>query len=152
MRLLVIGGTRFVGRHLVDAALARGDAVTLFNRTTAGIAVIHDRNPLFVTLQNGSIRNGYTARLINKELQPRHYAISVEGIDGAWVEAVGVPPDLNGHPIVAVRPDTTQEVRLLVHTPAGSDLAESTPITFRIRDVKTGEEDTVSDNFKAPAK
>ncbi len=32
MDLLVIGGTRFVGRHLVEAALARGDRVTLFNR------------------------------------------------------------------------------------------------------------------------
>jgi 2'-hydroxyisoflavone reductase len=32
MRLLVLGGTSFVGRHLVEAALARGDAVTLFNR------------------------------------------------------------------------------------------------------------------------
>lgn len=32
MKLLIIGGTRFVGRHLVDAALARGDQVTLFNR------------------------------------------------------------------------------------------------------------------------
>ena len=27
-----MGGTRFVGRHLVDAALSRGDRVTLFNR------------------------------------------------------------------------------------------------------------------------
>ena len=139
----------YTGIILFVAALM---AVTLFNRTTAGISVIHDRNPLFVTLQDGSIRNGYTARLINKELQPRHYAISVEGIDGAWVEAVGVPPDLKGHPIVAVRPDTTQEVRLLVYTPAGSQLGETTPITFRIVDVKSGEEDTVSDNFKAPAK
>lgn len=32
MKLLVVGGTRFVGRHLVEAALARGAAVTLFNR------------------------------------------------------------------------------------------------------------------------
>lgn len=32
MKLLVIGGTRFVGRHLVEAALARGHEVTLFNR------------------------------------------------------------------------------------------------------------------------
>lgn len=35
MRLLIIGGTRFLGRHLVDAALARGDLVTLFNRGQA---------------------------------------------------------------------------------------------------------------------
>ena len=32
VKLLVLGGTRFVGRHLVEAALARGHEVTLFNR------------------------------------------------------------------------------------------------------------------------
>jgi 2'-hydroxyisoflavone reductase len=32
MNLLIIGGTRFVGRHLVEAALARSHTVTLFNR------------------------------------------------------------------------------------------------------------------------
>ena len=32
MRILVIGGTRFLGRHLVEAALERGHDVTLFNR------------------------------------------------------------------------------------------------------------------------
>ncbi len=32
MNILIIGGTRFLGRHLVEAALARGHQVTLFNR------------------------------------------------------------------------------------------------------------------------
>jgi 2'-hydroxyisoflavone reductase len=32
MRILIIGGTRFLGRHLADAALARNHEVTLFNR------------------------------------------------------------------------------------------------------------------------
>jgi 2'-hydroxyisoflavone reductase len=32
MKLLVIGGTEFVGRHAVEAALSRGHEVTLFNR------------------------------------------------------------------------------------------------------------------------
>jgi 2'-hydroxyisoflavone reductase len=32
MKLLILGGTRFVGRHLVTAALARGAEITLFNR------------------------------------------------------------------------------------------------------------------------
>ena len=35
MKLLVIGGSQFVGRHLVDAAAARGDGVTVFNRGRA---------------------------------------------------------------------------------------------------------------------
>ena len=32
MRILVLGGTQFLGRHVVDAALGRGHDVTLFNR------------------------------------------------------------------------------------------------------------------------
>ena len=32
MRLLVIGGSRFVGRHIVESALAAGHEVTVFNR------------------------------------------------------------------------------------------------------------------------
>ncbi len=32
MRILILGGTRFLGRHLVDAALVRGHEVTIFNR------------------------------------------------------------------------------------------------------------------------
>ena len=32
MKILILGGTRFVGRHLVTAALERNHEVTLFNR------------------------------------------------------------------------------------------------------------------------
>ena len=32
MRILILGGTRFVGRHLTETALAAGHRVTLFNR------------------------------------------------------------------------------------------------------------------------
>jgi 2'-hydroxyisoflavone reductase len=37
MRLLMIGGTRFVGRGIVDAALAAGDDVTIFHRGKTGL-------------------------------------------------------------------------------------------------------------------
>src|SRR3954454_12838877 len=36
MRILMIGGTRFVGRHVVDAALAAGHDTTLFHRRPTG--------------------------------------------------------------------------------------------------------------------
>ena len=47
MKLLIIGGTRFLGRHLVTSALAGGHEVTLFNRgnsstqTPADVETIH---------------------------------------------------------------------------------------------------------------
>ena len=49
MRLLVIGGTRFVGRHLVEAALAAGHEVTLVHRSATTLFpsarhVLADRN------------------------------------------------------------------------------------------------------------
>ena len=51
MKILVLGGTRFAGRAVVDAALGRGDTVTLFNRgiTNRGLfpgveTVIGDRS------------------------------------------------------------------------------------------------------------
>ena len=36
MRILILGGTLFVGRHLVEGAQARGHEVTLFNRGQTG--------------------------------------------------------------------------------------------------------------------
>ena len=36
MRILTLGGTQFVGRHLTEAALARGHEVTLFHRGQHG--------------------------------------------------------------------------------------------------------------------
>ena len=32
MKLLILGGTRFLGRHLVEVALEAGHDLTLFNR------------------------------------------------------------------------------------------------------------------------
>ncbi len=37
MRILVVGGTRFVGRHLVEQARSRGHEVTLFHRGRTGM-------------------------------------------------------------------------------------------------------------------
>lgn len=42
MKLLILGGTVFLGRHLVDAALARSHEVTLFNRGQHNADWFHD--------------------------------------------------------------------------------------------------------------
>jgi 2'-hydroxyisoflavone reductase len=42
VRILIIGGTRFVGRHLVEAALGHGHEVTLFNRSKSNPGLFPD--------------------------------------------------------------------------------------------------------------
>ena len=42
MKLLLLGGTVFLGRHLVDAAQARGHEITLFNRGQHNPALFPD--------------------------------------------------------------------------------------------------------------
>jgi 2'-hydroxyisoflavone reductase len=61
MKLLILGGTMFLGRHLVDAALARGHEVTLFNRGVNNAALYPeleklrgDRSGDLATLQGRS--------------------------------------------------------------------------------------------------
>lgn len=60
MRILIIGGTAFVGRHITEAALAAGHEVTLFNRghTNAGLfpqarRLVGDRDSDLSELANG---------------------------------------------------------------------------------------------------
>lgn len=61
MRILVIGGTRFVGRHIAAAALDRGHEVTLFHRGRTGAKLfpeathlLGDRDTDLSVLQTGA--------------------------------------------------------------------------------------------------
>jgi cytochrome c oxidase accessory protein FixG len=139
--------TVLYGCLIAGVGLAMLTALAL--RSFTGLSVLHDRNPIFVTLADGSIRNGYTLRLLNKRPVDRLLTLSVEGLDGARVEVPGLSAEGN-RVSVPVGPDTTQEVRALVFAPAGAALDRSTPVTFRIVDLASGEAAQAEDFFKAP--
>ncbi len=46
MNLLILGGTKFVGRHIAAQALARGHRVTLFNRGQSNVHLFPDAEKL----------------------------------------------------------------------------------------------------------
>ncbi|MBI1275018.1 cytochrome c oxidase accessory protein CcoG [bacterium] len=54
---------------------------SLLTRSPLEITVLHDRNPIFVTLSDGDIRNGYNISLINKDHTDRQYKLEIKGID-----------------------------------------------------------------------
>lgn len=58
---------------------------SLLTRSPLEINVIHDRNPLFVKLSDGSVRNGYNITIINKHHEDKSYALTVQGLENASV-------------------------------------------------------------------
>jgi len=132
----------------IIAVVAGVMTFTLATRTAQGISVIHDRNPIFVRLSDGALRNAYTVRIINKRGERREFALSLSGLAGSLIDIVQTRDD--GRFVVDVGPDQTREVRVLVTDYVDFPPA-STPITFHLYDVITGERASAADYFRAPA-
>jgi cytochrome c oxidase accessory protein FixG len=121
----------------------------LATRSHIEISVRHDRNPLFVTLSDGSIRNAHTVHLLNKRHDISQIALAVEGLSAAEVHVVGQDTAIPGAPLIPVGPDQGREVRILVTVPPGARVDRSTPLTFRATDKATGATATATDHFIA---
>jgi cytochrome c oxidase accessory protein FixG len=122
----------------------------LVTRTNLGIEAIHDRNPLFVKTADGSIRNGYEIRIVNRASRARTFLIKAEGLDAPRLEAIGLDLTPEGWPIADVGPDRTREVRVLVTLPATMKPTGLQDMSFRLLDRATGESATIRDHFIAP--
>ncbi len=137
---------------LYAAVIAVVGAVMIYalaTRSFVGLNVLHDRNPIFVQLSEGGIRNGYTIRILNKRPIERIFFLSVEGLPAAaTIEAVGHPDQVLGRPVVKVGPDQTEEMRVLVIVPPHAGLDRSTEVTFRIVDGESGEGAIARDFFR----
>lgn len=59
---------------------------SLIARAPIELHVLHDRNPLFVQLSSGEIRNGYTIKILNKTHDHKTYTLSVDGLDNAAID------------------------------------------------------------------
>lgn len=116
---------------------------TLLNRPTVEITMLHDRNPLFVTLSSGEIRNGYELKILNKTHDDKTYSLSVDGIENARLVLQGagqisadnlfVGADMVGHYRVFVSSDMKP--------------ADTQPIIFTLTDNATGVQDTYESIF-----
>lgn len=86
----------------------------LVTRSPIEISVLHDRNPVYVRLSDGSIHNAYTLRLLNKELQPTRFHVHVSGLPGAQLDIAGTKIDEQGRIFIDVGADQSREVRALI--------------------------------------
>ena len=113
------------------------------------ISALHERSPLSVTLSDGSVRNDYTVRFLNKAGVSRSFALEVLGVPAAEIRASGIERNADGKLIVEVGPDQSREFRVLVNNYEFAP-PSSTPITFHLRDLASGVWAQAHDNFRAP--
>ena len=131
------------------AAIAIVGGIMLYalaTRTTMDVNVLHERNPLFVQLSDGGVRNDYTVRILNKGAQ-RSFAFEVSGMPGATIRVAGIDASPDGKPVIEVGQDQTREVRLSVQV-GPSDLPKtSRDIDIAITDTAGGGRASARDHF-----
>ena len=141
---------RPAAHHRLCAMIAAVGAIMLYallTRSLLDVNVLHDRNPVAVKLSDGSIRNAYTVRLLNKRGFDRVIAIDVDGPVNATVHVVGADSVTPDRPMIVLGRDQTTELRLLVTAPAESNPEKSIPVQFRVTDIGLGEVASATDNF-----
>jgi cytochrome c oxidase accessory protein FixG len=134
---------------LVAAVMLAG----LMTRRTLDVNILRDRNPLFVRLADGGLRNGYTIKLLNKAYATRNYALSIDGITDAKLTILSAGEENAAS--LAVAPDDLRAIKAYVTLPgqAAARLpAAQNPLTFIIRDLGDGVETRHATTFRGPEK
>ena len=126
-----------IGLAACVVALVGLMAAGLALRGDARLTVIHDRNPMAVTLSDGRVRNGYTIRLYNKADRARSFRLVVAGPADGEIEVVG------DDDVIEIERDTTREARVLLTTTS----RERQPVAFVATDLETGSAVTATDLF-----
>ncbi len=118
--------------------------VALFLRAEIDMTVAPIRNPTFVTLADGAVRNAYDVRLRNKHGEPRDFRLSL---------APGLAAELSVEgreaPVVTVPADTQERVRVYLTAAADSAAATAGASDARlwVEDVESGERAHVDTTF-----
>ncbi|MCR8548121.1 cytochrome c oxidase accessory protein CcoG [Salipiger sp. P9] len=120
-----------------------GLVFALFMRPEIEMTVAPVRNPTFVVLSDGSIRNTYDVRLLNKHGEARPFELSLTGSDNLSLSLEG-EDDM----VVDVPANETYLQRVYVTAPKGTEEAqdERTSFSLWVEDLTNGtkaENDTV---------
>ena len=108
------------------ALVGAGLVFALFIRQDLSATVAPIRNPTFVTMSDGSIRNTYDVRLRNSQGEDRPFRLSIAGDPSLEIQLEGVPDET-----VTVPANELLLQRVYVVAPPGSDPATSERTEFR---------------------
>ncbi|WP_019171900.1 cytochrome c oxidase accessory protein CcoG [Pseudaminobacter salicylatoxidans] len=124
----------------------------LLIRDRLEISVLHDRNPQFVTLSDGSIRNGYTVKLSNMIPEPRTVTLRVEGLRRATMTISGMTEHAPDSAEVELAPDRVKTLKVFVALPKYATAAEAMSFRFVVEDPNGGETAQGNAKFQVPGR
>ena len=113
-------------------------------RNHVGLSVSPDRNPPYILMSDGSVRNSYTLKLRNMESRPREMEIAIEGLPGAlmWTDTIG-RDDAARTQVKTVLADQVLSVRAYVVAPEGTSTQDfSFSVTSRDEQQETATTET----------
>jgi cytochrome c oxidase accessory protein FixG len=131
-------------------ALGLGLLAALFMRDRLDINVRHDRNPLYVVLSDGAIRNGYEVKILNMKLEPRSFRLSVAGLKGASIWLAGGQDTAGKSLKVDVKPDQLKAMKVFVRAPRSSITAQKQGFQFVVETIGGQENETYEAQFVSP--
>ncbi|MEM8811148.1 MAG: cytochrome c oxidase accessory protein CcoG [Pseudomonadota bacterium] len=134
----------------IYAAIGIGLVTALLFRDRLDLHVLHDRNPVFTRLSDGSIRNGYEVKILNMELQPRDFTVTVEGLDGAHLRLAGIEPAQDGTHRFEVGANQLRILRAFVTVPADAITPGGADFAFSVNAVDDDDSAEKSTKFEAP--
>ncbi|MCX8999789.1 cytochrome c oxidase accessory protein CcoG [Rhizobiaceae bacterium BDR2-2] len=140
--LLYIGAWSAVGLAML---------FVLVTRDRLNINVLHDRNPQYVMESDGSIRNGYTVRILNMVPQPRTVRLSIEGLPRAAMKINGYPDTRAQAYDIPVKPDEANALKVFVTLPKDDVNSPAEEFRFSIVDPESGEHTTYKAVFNGPS-
>ncbi len=125
--------------------------IALTMRSSVDVNVLHERNPLFVTLSDGSIRNGYTVKILNKSHDTEHYELSLEGPPGATLAVIGQEGEGARQAELSAGPDTVTSYRIFVTVPRDEITEDVQPMRMVLREQASGATVSHDTVFRGPA-
>lgn len=104
-------------------------------RTRLDLVTAHDRNPLWVQLSTGEVRNAYTIKVRNMESRPRSLRLSMSGLQGGlmWDSLSAAGAASRSLTLVAA-PDQVEAHRIYVRAPAGGPATQDFSLTLAATD------------------
>ncbi|KQX23276.1 MULTISPECIES: cytochrome c oxidase accessory protein CcoG [unclassified Sphingomonas] len=88
-------------------------------RTRLDLVAAHDRNPLWVQLSTGDVRNAYTIKIRNMESRPRSLRLTMDGLEaGLMWDSLSDAGAASRSVALVVAPDQVEAHRIYVRAPA----------------------------------